>query len=156
MECARNVLKLRGANSAEIDPGSAHIIISPVSCALPQNSSSGPRLSGPIPGIRLKAGSLLHAIYGCDEVVEEFFCNFEVNPEYEPQFASVGLDVVARGSGGEARAVELAGRRFFVATLFQPQLSSTAQRPHPLLTAFLRAAREFVGERQTGTRAARA
>lgn len=139
-----------------MDPHSPHIIVSPVACALPQSASAEPKLHGPIPGIRLKPGSLLRAIYGCDEVVEEFFCNYEVNPEYEPQFASAGLDIVARGSGGEARAVELAGRRFFVATLFQPQLSSTAQRPHPLLTAFLLAATAFAAERQMTPRAARA
>lgn len=139
-----------------MDPVSPHIIISPVACALPGSASAGPKLHGPIPGIRLKPGSLLRAIYGRDEVVEEFFCNYEVNPAYEPQFASAGLDIVARGSGGEARAVELAGRRFFVATLFQPQLSSTAQRPHPLLTAFLRAALDFASGRQTAVRQARA
>lgn len=139
-----------------MDPDSPHIIISPVACALPQSASPGPKLHGPIPGIRLKPGSLLRAIYGCDEVVEEFFCNYEVNPEYEPQFVSAGLDIVARGSGGEARAVELAGRRFFIATLFQPQLSSTPQRPHPLLTAFLRTAMEFAAGRQATLHAARA
>lgn len=139
-----------------MDPDSPHIIISPVACALPQSASPGPKLCGPIPGIRLKPGSLLRAIYGCDEVVEEFFCNYEVNPEYEPQFASAGLDIVARASGREARAVELTNHRFFIATLFQPQLSSTPERPHPLLTAFLLAATAFAAERQMTPRAARA
>jgi CTP synthase (UTP-ammonia lyase) len=115
---------------------------------VPQRGPSDPKLCGPIPGIRLKPGSLLRRIYGYDEVIEEFFCNYEVNPQYEPQLASAGLEVAARAEHGEARAVELAGHPFFVATLFQPQLSSTTDKPHPLVTAFVKAAVEFSRERQ--------
>lgn len=139
----------------ERNPQSKHIIISPVLCAVPQRGPTDPKLCGPVPGIRLKPGSLLQRIYGRDEVVEEFFCNYEVNPEYEPQLASAGLEVVARGEHGEARAVELAGHRFFVATLFQPQLSSSPESPHPLMTAFLQAAADF-GKTQSQARTARA
>jgi CTP synthase (UTP-ammonia lyase) len=39
------------------------------------------------------------------------------------------------------RVVELTRHRFFVATLFVPQLSSRPEASHPLITAFLRAAR---------------
>lgn len=137
------MLQFADADSAEHNPQSKHIIISPVLCAVPQRRPTDPKLCGPVPGIRLKPGSLLQRIYGREEVVEEFFCNYEVNPEYESQLASAGLEVVARGEHAEARAVELAGHRFFVATLFQPQLSSGLQKPHPLLTAFVGAAAEF-------------
>jgi CTP synthase (UTP-ammonia lyase) len=41
------------------------------------------------------------------------------------------------------RAIELPRHRFFVATLFQPQLSSTAEEPHPLILAYLEAAGAF-------------
>jgi CTP synthase (UTP-ammonia lyase) len=36
--------------------------------------------------------------------------------------------------------VELTGRRFFMATLFLPQLSSTPTTPHPIIMAYLQAA----------------
>jgi CTP synthase (UTP-ammonia lyase) len=39
------------------------------------------------------------------------------------------------------RVVELTDHRFFVATLFVPQLSSRPDAPHPLITALLKAAR---------------
>jgi CTP synthase (UTP-ammonia lyase) len=130
---------LAGADSAENNPTAPHIIIRPVLCDLSRQSGR-PRLCGPIPGIRLKPGSRLQRIYGCQEVVEEYFCNYELNPAYESQLASAGLEVVARSHNGEARAVELANHRFFVATLFQTQMSSSAERPHPLLTALLQAA----------------
>ena len=150
------MLKFADADSAEHNPQSKHIIISPVACAVPQRGPSDPKLCGPVPGIRLKPGSLLQRIYGCEEVVEEFFCNYEVNPQYEPDLASVGLAVVARAEHGEARAVELAGHPFFVATLFQPQLSSTPEKPHPLVTAFVKVAVEFSSRRDAPAQAARA
>lgn len=99
---------------------------------------------------------MLQRIYGRDEVVEEFFCNYEVNPEYEPQLASAGLDFVARANGGEVRALEMPHHRFFVATLFQPQLSSSREQSHPLLTAFLEAAAEFGRRRRPSAQTARA
>ncbi len=76
-------------------------------------------------------------------IPEEYFCNYEVNPQYEFRMEAAGLRVVARGPGGEARAVELPGRRFFLATLFQPQLSSAPERPHPVIVAYLEAAAAF-------------
>ena len=150
------MLKFADADSAEHNPQSKHIILSPVVCAVPQRCPSDPKLCGPVPGIRLKPGSLLQRIYGRDEVVEEFFCNYEVNPQYQPQLASAGLEVVACAEHGEARAVELAGHRFFVATLFQPQLSSTPEKPHPLITSFLQAAAEFGSKRHVPPQTARA
>jgi len=42
-----------------------------------------------------------------------------------------------------ARIVELPDHPFFVATLFVPQLTSTADHPHPLILAYLQAARNF-------------
>ncbi len=150
------MLKFADADSAEHNPQSKHSIISPVVCAVPQRGPSDPKLCGPVPGIRLKSGSLLQRTYGCDEVVEQFFCNYEVNPQYEPQLASAGLEVVARAEHGEARAVELAGHPFFVATLFQPQLSSSPDKPHPLGTAFVSAVSEFARQRHELPQTARA
>jgi CTP synthase (UTP-ammonia lyase) len=54
-----------------------------------------------------------------------------------------GFPVVARGAGGEIRAIESPTHRFFVATLFQPQLSSTTDNPHPLVLAFVQAAADW-------------
>jgi len=42
-------------------------------------------------------------------------------------------------SEGEVRVIELPGHPFFIGTLFVPHMRSTPQRPHPLVTAFVRA-----------------
>jgi len=97
--------------------------------------------------LRIVPGTRMHSICGREDHSEQYYCNYGVNEEYEKQFEAAGLHVSARGIQGETRAVELPGHRFFVATLFQPQLSSRPEAPHPLWTAFLRAAVQFRKER---------
>jgi CTP synthase (UTP-ammonia lyase) len=141
IEFARNVVGIADADSAENNSGSKNIVIYPVACAVPNRKSDAPKLSGIVPEIRLRPGSYLQSFYGKKEIVtEEFFCNFEVNPEYEWCAMEAGFPVVARGSQGEIRAIESPAHRFFIATLFQPQLSSTEKNPHPLVMAFVQAA----------------
>ena len=143
IECARNVLGIRDADSAENNSGSKNIIIYPVACAVPGHRQGAPKLSGPIPQIQLRPGSYLHSFYGQDTVTEEFSCNFEVNPDFEWTAMEAGFPVVARGAKGEIRAIESPTHRFFVATLFQPQLSSKPDQPHPLVLAFVQAAADW-------------
>jgi len=78
-----------------------------------------------------------------DTVEEEFFCNYEVNPEYEYAAMEAGFPVVARGAQNEVRAIESPTHRFFLATLFQPQLSSKPDNPHPIILAFVQAAADW-------------
>ena len=142
IEFARNVLGVADADSAENHSTSKNIVICPVACAVNGGSGNAPKLTGPVPQIRLRPGSYLQSFYGRDKetVTEEFFCNFEVNPEYEWATMEAGFPVVARGANGEIRAIESASHRFFLATLFQPQLSSTEANPHPIILAFVQAA----------------
>jgi CTP synthase (UTP-ammonia lyase) len=65
------------------------------------------------------------------------------------RWEEAGLRVAARGRDGEMRAFELPQNRFFIATLFQPQLSSSYERPHPIIEGYLRAC----STRSTGPRA---
>lgn len=143
IECARNVLGIKDADSAENNSGSKNIVIYPVACAVPSRTGKAPKLSGAIPEIRLRPGSYLHSYYAQDVITEEFFCNFELNPEYEWAAIEAGFPVVARGPKGEVRAIESPTHRFYIATLFQPQLSSKPDKPHPLIMAFVQAAADW-------------
>jgi len=126
-------------------------VISPVACALAGRAPGAPKLSGTIPEIRLRPGSYLQSFYKQDVVTEEFFFNYEVNPEFECAIVEAGFPNVARGSQGEVRAIESPTHRFFVATLFQPQLSSKPGKPHPIIVEFLRAARKWKAQRLDDT-----
>jgi CTP synthase (UTP-ammonia lyase) len=140
------------ADSAENASGSKNIVITPVRCELPNRAPGAPKLSG---GdiIHVEPGTQVYAIYGLQEVREEFFCNYEVNPLFETGLVAAGLRVSGRGEQAEARAVELPGNRFFLATLYQPQLSSTPKRPHPIVSAFVEAAEGFHEVRRGGRNA---
>jgi CTP synthase (UTP-ammonia lyase) len=143
IECARNVLGLKDADTAENNSGSKNIIIYPVACAVPNRAQGAPKLSGVVPEIRIRPGSYLETFYGENVIKEEFFCNFELNPEFEWCSIEAGFPIAARGPEGEVRAIESPTHRFFIATLFQPQLRSTAKKPHPLVNAFVQAAADW-------------
>ena len=147
IECARNVLGMKDADSAENNSNSKNIVISPVGCALPDRSSKTPKLSGKIPEIRIRPGSYLEGFYKKDVVTEEFFCNYEVNPDFEGAIIEAGFAIAARGENGEIRAIEAPKHKFFIATLFQPQLSSKPGKPHPIVVEFLRAASKWKTEK---------
>jgi len=132
---------LADADTAENGSDSKHIVITPVLCAVPNRNPGGPKLVGPIAGIHMEPGTTLHSIYGGAEAVEEHFCNYEVNPEYVERFKRAGMRLAAWGPQGELKAFELPTHRFFVAMLYQPQRAQ--RQPHPVTTAFVKAAAEF-------------
>lgn len=77
---------------------------------------------------------------------EGFFCNYEVNAEFVPRFAEAGLRPNALGPQGELRGVELQEHPFFVATLFQPQLTSNyTGKPHALIVEYVRRVADLSG-----------
>ena len=135
-------MKIADADSAENNSGSVHCVVTPLSCALPNRRPGGPKASGD-ERLKIVPGTRLHSICGSEDDSEQYYCNYGVNQEYEKQFQAAGLRVSARGILGETRAVELSDHRFFIATLFQPQLSSRPESPHPFLVAFLQAALRF-------------
>ena len=147
-------MKIADADSAENNSGSSHCVVTPLSCALPNRRVDGPKGSGD-ERLKVMPGTLLHSICGSEEHSEQYYCNYGVNEEYEKQFEAAGLRVSARGILGEIRAVELPGHRFFIATLFQPQLSSRPEAPHRFFLAFLRAALRFHRSRTTKSRLGR-
>ena len=130
LEYAGAVWNVDAPAHAELDPSAADPVIAPLVCGLVEQS-------GPI---RLERGSRLRAIYGSDEAVEGYHCNYGLSPAYAARLADGALRVAARDAAGDVRAVELDGHPFFVATLFQPERSALAGRRHPLVAAFVDAA----------------
>ena len=135
------------ADSVEHMTDTENPVITPIACALPNRPAGAPKMHGQDP-VKIVAGTRLREVAGADTMLGDYFCNYGVNPEYEQRFEEAGLRVSARGSEGEIRAVELVGHRFYVATLFQPQLQSTAEEPHPLVTAFVRECAAFAGAKK--------
>lgn len=130
LEYARNVLGFADAEHEETDPKASRLFISRLTCSL----------VGRTMNITLQPDSLVARSYGRIKIHEKYYCNFGVNPEYERLLRSGALRVVGSDDEGAVRVAELPGHPFFVGTLFVPQLSSTRLAPHPLVSAFVKAA----------------
>ena len=133
------MLGIADAGHSENDPQTQTPLITQVACAVPERDEGAPLLSGRV-RIDLVPGTLLQAAVARPFVLEEFTCNYELNPAFQAAFEAAGMIVSGVGEQGDVRAVELRGHPFFVATLFQPQLSSSPAAPHPLVLALLDAA----------------
>jgi CTP synthase (UTP-ammonia lyase) len=129
IEYARNVLGFMDATHAEYDPYASNLFICQLECAL----------AGREMQLTFSSGSRVAEIYGATSATEEYYCNFGVNPNYISLLKSGPLKITGSDSEGEIRVIELPSHSFFLGTLFVPQTRSTADQPHPLVTAFMRA-----------------
>ena len=77
---------------------------------------------------------------GFQHIVIEFARNVGLNPEYKSLIDEAGLRVAGEDDSGETRIVEIRDHPFYIGTLFVPQVGSTEEKPHLLVTAFLKAA----------------
>jgi len=98
--------------------------------------------------VSVVGGTQAAAIYGQSVIEEEFSCNYGLNPEYQARLAAAGLSLTGFDERGEVRMIELRDRRFYLGTLFLPQLVSTKLAPHPVVAAFVRATAAFAESRR--------
>jgi CTP synthase (UTP-ammonia lyase) len=133
------VLGLQTAEHEESAPGASQLLISKLVCSLVGSTES----------ITILPGTLTHRAYGTTAAREQFACNYGLNPAYRDQISQGDLKIAGTGPAGEVRVVELAPHRFFIGTLYLPQVSSTEEQPHPLLVAYLKAAQALHASRST-------
>jgi CTP synthase (UTP-ammonia lyase) len=129
IEYARNVLGLAEADHAESNAAAAMPLIAPLACSLVGTEGT----------IALQPGSRISAVYGRDETVEQYHCSYGLNPRYLPVLDAGPLRVTGKDANGEVRVVEMGRHPFFIATLYQPELSALAGVTHPLVTAYVQA-----------------
>jgi CTP synthase (UTP-ammonia lyase) len=91
--------------------------------------------------VRIVPGTRAAALYGDAEPVEDYRCNYGVDPRFHPGLEAAGLRLSGFGEDGELRIAEIPAHPFFVATLFLPQMRSAPDRPHPILAGFAAAVR---------------
>ncbi len=130
LEFARNVLGFVDAQSAEYDPSASRLFISALTCSL----------AGQTMTVRLRSGTRASVAYGTETATERYYCNFGLNGDYLSELEDCGLVVSGVDQDDEPRIIELPRHRFFVGTLFVPQVSSSPERPHPIIRAFVQAA----------------
>ena len=126
------MLGYRDADHAETSPDAPRLVITALSCSL----------VGQQQPVAILPGTRAAKLYGVAEAIEDYYCNYGVNPECRSELEAAGLRVSGVGSEGEIRIAELADHPFFVTTLFLPQARSTSAAPHPLLAGFAAAVRD--------------
>lgn len=129
VEYARNVLGWHDAGHAETDSG-GRLVISPLACSLIEKNGD----------ICIEPESRLAAIYGTTRITEGYHCNYGVNPDFVTALKAHSLRISAWDTAGDVRAIELAGHRFFAATLFQSERAALRNELSPLVTELLRIA----------------
>ncbi len=129
---------MRDAEHGEVSPNASRRVISPLSCSL----------LGETQIVYIFPDTLAYKIYRKEKAKEKFNCNFGFNEAYHKEIDGQDLKIVGVDDNGDARIVELSDHRFFMATLFLPQSSSNAEKPHPLIVEYLHAAKAFQSIKQ--------
>ena len=144
IEYARHVAGLQGANTREIDPKAAHLVIDlmPEQIEKIKNKDFGGTMRlGDYPAY-LKRGTIARKAYKKEIINERHRHRYEVNPEYIETLEQAGL--VFSGISPDGKLMEIAElpekeHPFFLGTQFHPELKARPLSPHPLFTAFIKA-----------------
>ncbi|MFF0011888.1 hypothetical protein [Streptomyces sp. NPDC005374] len=136
LEYARDVCGLTRVAHAENDPDADDLLIEPLTCSLAGHEGV----------VNVEPGSLARSVIGSERTVERYFCAYGPSRHLDILRAH-GLRFSGHDEDGHVRIVELPGHPFFLATLFQPELSGDGSRPHPVVRALARAAVEHARRR---------
>ena len=153
IEYARNVCGLDGANSTEFDPDTKYPVIGLIEEWIDEAGNVEQRTEDSDLGgtMRLGAqvchllpGSNALSMYGSEQIKERHRHRFEVNNNYLPQLKEEGL-VVGGLSFDKTlvETIELPEHRWFFASQFHPEFTSTPRDGHPLFENFVGAAMAF-------------
>lgn len=143
IEFARNVLKLKNANTFEADPQTKYPVIHTMESQLinlKEKRYGGTIRLGAYP-TKIKKGSRLHQIYKKELVTNERHRHrYEFNNKYKKVFEKAGMELSGISPDGKlVEAIELSNLKFFIGTQFHPEYISKPLSPHPLFLAFLKA-----------------
>jgi len=150
IEYARSILGLEKAITAEIDPESEHLVVDvmPEQKDLIADGKFGGTMRLGVYPADLAEGTIARDAYGSASIEERHRHRYEINPEYVDRIREAGL--VFSGTSPNGVLMEIAElpkseHPFFLGTQFHPELKARPLAPHPLFSAFLKAASEKAG-----------
>ena len=145
VEYARNVCKIKDANTVEIDKKTSAPVIDfiPDQVKIIQESRYGATMRlGTWPAV-LKKGSIIHKLYGENKVYERHRHRYEVNPKYVDEIEKHGMVFSGRSPDDILMEfMELPGHCYFVATQAHPEFKSRPMKPSPLFDGLIKAAKK--------------
>lgn len=100
----------------------------------------------------LKPGSRAFDAFESTVIEERHRHRYEFNNAYLERFEELGMIATGKNpDSGLVEIVEIPKHPYFVASQFHPEYASTVETPHPLFTAFIKAAKDGNGEKQSPT-----
>ena len=147
IEFARNVLDLKDAHTAEIEPNTPYPVIDLMPDQKNVANLGGTMRLGAYP-CNLSEGTLSRAAYNTNSISERHRHRYEFNNDYRIRMQEAGL--VIAGTSPDNRLVEIVELKkdihpWFVGVQFHPEFKSRPNRPHPLFKDFVKAAMEYAG-----------
>jgi len=133
IEYFRNVIGIKDADHLESNPETSKDVITVLSCSMVEKDGD----------IFLEEGSAVKRIFNSDKTNETYHCNYGFNQNYLELLKKSELRISGYDENKEVRIVELKNHPFFIATLFQPERSSLKNQNHPLIDAFVEAAKSM-------------
>ena len=148
IEYARNVLKLKDANSTEFNKDTKHPVIglitewSDISGKKEKRSKDSDlggtmRLGGQLCVLKKKSNS--YKMYKKKEIIERHRHRYEVNPNYKSEMINNGLDVVGTSIDGKlVEMIEISNHKWFLACQFHPEFTSNPRDGHPIFNSYIK------------------
>jgi CTP synthase len=142
IEFARNVARLKNANTTEVEEGVKH----PVIHIMPDQEKKlllkdyGASMRLGAWDCILKKGTKVEALYGTRKISERHRHRYEFNNAYRTQLEKAGLVISGTSPDGKlVEIIELPDHPFFVGVQFHPEFKSRPLRPHPVFKGFIAA-----------------
>ncbi len=142
---ARDVLKYRDAHSTEMNPATKHPVVMMLvdqKKKLQDGDFGGSMRLGSCEA-KITPKTLAYKIYKSSVIHERHRHRYEVNAEYRAELEKHGL-IISATHGNLPEIIELNQREhpFFFAVQFHPELQARPLDPHPVFTAFIKAAKD--------------
>lgn len=148
VEFARDVLGLKDAASAEMNPSTPDPVIDLMEDQKSTTIKGGTMRLGAYE-CQLDKNSLAYEIYGKELISERHRHRYEFNGHYLTRMEAAGLKASGRNpETGLVEIVEIPTHPFFIGVQFHPELKSTPEVPQPIFVAFVKAALDY--RRQKG------
>ena len=143
IEFARNVIGWKDAHSSEMNEKTEHPVIDLMYDQQNLENKGGTMRLGAYK-CDLKEGTLARTIYGKEHISERHRHRWEFNNKFRDEFEKNGLRVSGINPDKDlVEIVEIPEHPFFLGVQFHPELKSTVAEPHPIFTAFVKAAIDY-------------
>lgn len=147
VEFARDVLGLKEAASAEVNPSTPYPVIDLMEDQKSTTIKGGTMRLGAYE-CQLDRNSLAYKIYGTDIISERHRHRYEFNGDFLERMEEGGLKATGRNpETGLVEIVEIPTHPFFIGVQFHPEYKSTPEKPQPIFVAFVKAAMEYRKQR---------